>query len=172
MRQATRRALGMDRDCSPNFIETGAAVHRTITSRRERDHRLLPAFRAHRGVVLARATDRPVPLRDCATRRAALRIVLQPLARKERLLSRGEHEALAAVATRQSPILVHDLPPRGDARGAAAIASRGGESTGSRGRGDAGERTPGLRSPGGSVGPSGRFVCGSTIRADATPLHT
>ncbi len=98
----------LQRAC-PDLVEAGAAIHRPIVPRRERHHGLTSTRAADRRVELAWSFVVARPLRCGAARRTALRVVDQALAGIEGLLASGEDELLAAVATGQCSILVHDL---------------------------------------------------------------
>jgi hypothetical protein len=132
-----------------HLIETGAAVHGPIVSRREWNHCLLATFGADGCVIFARSSHHAVALRDRAARGAPLRVVLQTLAREERLLPRRKREMLAAVAASQNPILVHPLSLHETPGAPLHWACRGGESTVTLETRGYADRTPGMRSPGG-----------------------
>ena len=93
----------------PNLVEAGTAVDGPVVPWREWHDGLAPAGPADRGMELPRAVRRAGALRDRSAGRAALGVVGQPLAGKEGLLARGEAELLRAVATGQTPVLVHPL---------------------------------------------------------------
>lgn len=90
-----------------DLVEARAAVDRPVVPWCERHGRLATALAADRGVVLARTAGGPGSFRDGATRRTSLRIVQQPLAREEGLLTPRKDELLAAIATAQNAVLEH-----------------------------------------------------------------
>jgi len=102
-----RRLLG-ERAC-PHLVEAGAAIDGSIVPWRERYDGLTPAGPADRGMELSWALVRAGALGGRSARRAALGVVGQPLAGKEGLLAGREAELLGAVATGQTPVLVHPL---------------------------------------------------------------
>src|SRR3954471_5518345 len=90
-----------------DLVEAGAAVHRPVVPRCERNNRLTAAASADRGVELTRAADGPSSLCDRSARRAPLRIIQQAFAREEGLLAAREDEFTRAVTAGEGPILEH-----------------------------------------------------------------
>jgi hypothetical protein len=107
-RRSEARGRGGQRPCS-NLIEAGAAIDGSIIPRRERYDGLAPAGAADRSVEFSWAFAGARPLGRRAARWASLRVVGQPLARKEGLLTGREAELLRTVATGQTTVLVHPL---------------------------------------------------------------